>query len=264
MSTKKPYTEEELRDAEEMQTQNLPLWREAFLGVDWLSLRFSPVFQGIGVPHGDGSAVILVPGFMGSDRYLGDMRSWLGKIAYTPYVSGIGRNVECPNILSARLHQTMLRAFDETGGKVHLVGHSLGGVIARSAAVRWSQMTASITTMGAPFRGIRAHPLVIVAAGAVRGRIAARRSRSDDTEPECYTGKCSCEFVDALKETVPPSVLQTAIYTKTDGVVDWQRCLTGDPAADIEVKGTHVGLAFNPAVYTHIAQRLAIAVARAG
>ncbi len=50
---------------------------------------------------------------------------------------------------------------------------------------------------------------------------------------------------------------QTAIYTKTDGVVDWQYCLTDDPAQDFEVPGTHIGLAFNPAVYDIIARRLA-------
>lgn len=263
MKTKRrPFTDEELRDAEEMQTQNLPIWREALLGVDWISLRISPVFQGIGVPHGDGSAVVLVPGFMGSDRYLGDMRSWLGKIAYSPYLSGIGRNVECPNILSQRLHQTMQRAYDETGDRVHLVGHSLGGVIARSAAVRWPHLTASVTTMASPFRGVRAHPFVVIAAGAVRGSLAARRARASDTEPECLTGKCDCEFVDALKTVLPSPIFETAIYTKTDGVVDWERCITGDQSSDFEVKGTHVGLAFNPAVYTIIAHRLAVASER--
>lgn len=260
--TEQAFTEEELRIAEQMQSQNLPLWREALLGVDWLSLRFSSVFQGVGIPHGDGSPVLLVPGFMGSDRYLGDMRSWLGKIAYSPYLSGIGRNVQCPNILSNRLHQTMLRAYEDTGDKVHLIGHSLGGVIARSAAIRWPEITSSVITLASPFRGVRAHPLVLVAASFVRGTIAARRSVSedDDTQPQCFTGKCSCEFVEALKTPVPPSVYETAIFTKTDGVVDWERCMTGDPKNDIEVKGTHVGLAFNPTVYQHIAQRLAMAV----
>lgn len=264
MKSKQPYTEEEIFEAEEIQSQNLPLWREALLGVDWISLRLSPTFQGVGIPHGDGSGVVLIPGFLGSDRYLGDMRNWLGKIAYAPYLSGIGRNVECPNILSERLHQTILRAHDDTGQRVHLIGHSLGGVIARSAAVRWPESIGSVITLGSPFRGVRAHPFVLMAASVVRGTIAARRSgRADDnTEPECFTGRCSCEFVECLKAPVPHSVLETAIYTKTDGVVDWQRCLTGDDDVDIEVKGTHAGLAFNPTVYTHIARRLAMAVVR--
>jgi len=32
-----------------------PLWREAFVGLDWLALRTSPVCYGWGVPRGDGS-----------------------------------------------------------------------------------------------------------------------------------------------------------------------------------------------------------------
>jgi len=47
-----------------------------------------------------------------------------------------------------------------------------------------------------------------------------------------------------------------AIYTKTDGIVDWRYCVNGDER-DIEVPGTHVGLAFNPQVFRHIAHFLA-------
>ena len=36
-----------------------------------------------------------------------------------------------------------------------------------------------------------------------------------------------------------------AIYTTTDGVVDWRCCINED-GTDVEVPGTHVGLAFNP------------------
>jgi hypothetical protein len=34
-------------------------------------------------------------------------------------------------------------------------------------------------------------------------------------------------------------------------------CVSDDPATDVEVAGTHVGLALNPAVYRVIAHRLA-------
>ena len=253
------FADEELRDAQEFQPKNLPIWREALLGVDWLSLRISAVNRGIGVPLGDGSPVVLVPGFMGSDRYLSDMRNWLSRIGYSPYMSGIGRNLQCPDVLSQRLHQTMLRATDETGDKVHLIGHSLGGVIARGSAIQWPELTASVITMGSPFRGVRAHPFVILAASIVRGGIVAARLDKADENPDCYTGKCECAFVNALKTTLPASVSETAIYTKTDGVVDWRRCVQGLDETDIEVSGTHVGLAFNRSVYSHIAERLAAA-----
>lgn len=235
---------------------SLPLWREAFLGVDWISLRMSPVYRGIGIPKGDQSAVVVIPGFMGSDQYLGDMNAWLRRIGYRPYLSNIGRNADCPDVLAGRLHQTMVRAHEETGARVHLIGHSLGGVLARSVAVRWPEITASVTTMAAPFRGVRVHPFVLQTAFIVRGRIIQKNGR-EDRKPNCYSGYCSCSFVGALTEDFPKSVRQQAIYTKSDGVVDWRCCINDDPKTDIEVPGTHVGLAFNPRVYKHIANFLA-------
>lgn len=234
---------------------SLPLWREAFLGIDWISLRMSPVYRGIGIPRGDRSAVVVIPGFMGSDQYLGDMNSWLRRIGYRPYLSNIGRNADCPDILAERLLQTVRRAYEETGGKVHLIGHSLGGVLARSVAVRHPELIASVTTMAAPFRGVRVHPFVLQTAFIVRGRVIQRNGR-ENHRPNCYSGYCSCPSVTALTEEFPKSVRQQAIYTKSDGVVDWRCCINDDPATDVEVRGTHVGLAFNPQVYRHIANFL--------
>jgi pimeloyl-ACP methyl ester carboxylesterase len=237
----------------------LPLWREAFLGVDWLSLRMSPVYRGIGVPRGDGSAVVVIPGFMGSDQYLRDMNAWLRRIGYNAYMSGIGRNAECPDVLSQRLRTTIERAYEDTGGPVHLIGHSLGGVIARSSAARWPDLIASVATMASPFRGVRVHPFVLQTAYLVRGRIVQRRAQEVPQEtPNCYSGFCTCEFLSALKDIFPEDVPQIAIYTKSDGVVDWRYCVNerGD-GTDIEVPGTHVGLAFNPQVYKHIGHFLA-------
>src|SRR2546428_5597423 len=125
MATWRKYLEDEFQAS-----SSLPLWREALVGVDWLSLRMSAVYRGVGVPHGDGSAVVVIPGFMGSDQYLGDMNAWLRRIGYRPYLSGIGRNAECPEILTLRLFETIEKASKETGGKVHIIGHSLVGVLA--------------------------------------------------------------------------------------------------------------------------------------
>jgi len=257
-STWRQYLHEEFQAS-----TSLPLWREAFLGIDWISLRMSPVFRGLGVPHGDGSAVVVIPGFMGSDQYLGDMNAWLRRIGYTPYLSGIGRNAECPDVLSLRLSQTIDRAYEETGNPVHLIGHSLGGVIARASAVRWSDKVASVTTMASPFRGVRVHPFVLQTAYLVRGRVIQRRGQSGAVKektnvPNCFSGFCTCEFLNSLRATFPEDVPQIALYTKTDGVVDWRCCINEmEDGTDIEVPGTHVGLAFNPQVYKHIANFLA-------
>jgi len=243
---------------EDFESTALPLWREALVGVEWLSLRASGVYRCIGVPPGDGSGVIVIPGFLGSDRYLGDLYSWLERLGYQPYMSGIGRNIECPNVLMDRLFETLDQAHEETGGSVHLIGHSLGGALARGAACLQPDRVASVITMASPFRGVRAHPLILQAAAFFRRRIHGR-AEGPRVPVECYSGFCQCEAVDALRRPFPESVHQTAIYTKSDGVVDWTYCKNDDPKTDIEVTGTHVGLVFNPRVYRHIAERLAAA-----
>jgi hypothetical protein len=54
--------------------------------------------------------------------------------------------------------------------------------------------------------------------------------------------------------------MQTAIYSKSDGIVDWHKCVNQDPATNFEVVSTHIGMAFNPFVYTIIGMRLAQAI----
>ncbi len=240
---------------------NVSLLDEARVGIELLLLHTSPVYYGFGVPHGDDSGVVLIPGFLSADLYLMEMFGWLRRIGYRPYFSGIGLNVECPNLLIRhRLNQTIETALAETGKKVHLVGHSLGGIIARSIAGQRPRDVASVITLGSPFRGAVAHSSILRAAEVVRKHILL--DHGQDVLPDCYTGRCSCDFLDSLRRKVSSTVRQTAIYTRTDGVVDWHYCVTDDPKIDFEVSGTHLGLAFNPAVYHLIATRLADAAAQ--
>src|ERR1017187_148751 len=54
----------------------LPIWQELLIGVEMVCLRVSPAYWGLGIPHGDGSAVVVIPGFMGTDLYLAEFRAW--------------------------------------------------------------------------------------------------------------------------------------------------------------------------------------------
>ncbi len=237
---------------------DVQIWQEALVGVEILLLRASPVFYGWGAPRGDGSAVILIPGFLGTDVFLTEMHAWLKRMGYTPYFSGIGLNADCPNLLIRKtLTETLNKAKRDTGRRVHLIGHSLGGIIARSLAGKRAKDIGSVITMGSPFRGTVVHPSVLKAANMVRAKILEQHGRG--VLPECYTGRCTCDFLQRLKTPFPASVMETAIYTRSDGVVDWRYCMTGDPETDFEVPGTHIGLAFNPTVYGLIADRLAMA-----
>jgi len=234
----------------------LPIWQELLIGVEMVCLRVSPAYWGLGIPHGDGSAVVVIPGFMGTDLYLAEFRAWLSRIGYRTYYSGIGLNAECPNLLIRhRLDETIQKAYGATGKKIHLVGHSLGGVMARAVASQMPGRIASVITMGSPFRGVSLHPSVLRAAELVRLQILSRHG--EGVLPACYTGACTCDFLESLARRFPRSVGQTAIYTKSDGIVDWHMCKTGNAKVDFEVSGTHIGLVFNPIVYDLVARRLA-------
>jgi triacylglycerol lipase len=239
------------------------LWTEALSAAEVLLLHATPVYYGFGVPRGDDSGVVIIPGFLGTDLYLNELHGWLGRIGYRPYFSGIGINADCPNLLVQRhVSETIKKALDETGRKIHLIGHSLGGVIARSIAGERPKDIASVITLASPIRGTVANRAVIHAAEAVRLRIL--QEHGNGVLPHCYTGRCTCNFVDSLRRKVPDAMVQTAIYTRHDGVVDWRYCMTRNSENDFEVPGTHIGMAFNAAAYTIVAQRLAMARSKNG
>ncbi|HXZ12123.1 MAG TPA: alpha/beta fold hydrolase [Candidatus Sulfotelmatobacter sp.] len=238
------------------QEASVPILGEVLCAVELALLHASPVYYGLGTAHGDGSGVVLVPGFLFPDHQLFFLHRWLRRIGYQPFFSGIRLNAECPNLLiQRRLNQTIERALTKTRRRIHLIGHSLGGIIARSIAAQRPRDIASVITLGAPFRGTVAHSAILLAAEAVRLRILKKHGPA--VLPDCYTGHCTCDFVDSLQCSMPPSVVETAVYTPDDGVVDWRYCRTGNSGTDFRVSGTHMGLAFNPSVYTIVADRLA-------
>ena len=233
-----------------------PIWQEWLAGVEMVFLQVSPVYWGYGIPHGDGSAVVLVPGFLGTDLYLSQFAIWLRRIGYQTYYSGIRLNADCPNLLLRRnLNDAIEQANESSQGKIHLIGHSLGGALARAAAAQMPERVASVITLGAPIRGVAGQASVMSAADMVRKQILKRHGRA--VLPNCYTSRCTCAFLESLKGDLPKSVRQTAIYTKSDGILDWRVCRTGNPSVDCEVSSTHIGMVFSPLVYSLVAHRLA-------
>jgi pimeloyl-ACP methyl ester carboxylesterase len=251
-----PKNPEPLIRTRDYQEANVLILGEVLCAAELVLLHVAPLYYGLGVPHGDGSAVVLIPAFLCPDTYLAPLRHWLARIGYVPFFSGIGFNTECPNLLiRQQLNKTIEKALAASGRKIHLIGHSLGGVIARAIAAQRPADIASVTTLGAPFRGTVAHHGILRAARMVRGRILAKHGTG--VLSDCYTAHCTCDFLKSLNCALPTSVLETAVYTEGDGVVDWHYCVTNRPDADFSVSGTHIGLVFNPSVYTIIAARLA-------
>ncbi len=223
---------------------------ELLVGLDYVRLPVSHVYYGAGVPPGKGEPVILVPGALASDCSTLEMRLWLGRLGYKAYTSGIGRMDDCPDIMRDKLLATIDRAYEETGQKVTIVGHSIGGMIARGSALKRPDKVRQVIMLASPFRHPRAHPLVMKAIGLVHGRRLNRHLHR--TENSCL--KC---FVDAMTKPMPFGVTSASIYTKTDPIVDWKDCVNLDVERDYEVIGTHLGLVANPQVYAIVAELLA-------
>jgi len=190
---------------QEYQEANVPILGEILFAAELVLLHAAPLYYGLGIPHGDGSAVILLPAFLCPDAYLTPLHQWLARIGYKPFFSGIGFNNECPNLLIKRqLNATIEKALAKSGRKVHLVGHSLGGIIARAIAAQRPSDVASVITLGAPFRGTVAHSSILHAAEMVRRRIHAKHGSG--VLPDCYTGHCTC---DIARQTAPNPTSQS-------------------------------------------------------
>lgn len=231
-----------------------PIWREAFWPAEWMSLRTSSVYYGNGVPRGDGSAVVVVPGFLCSDAVMYELHAWLGRIGYEPYFSGIGINATCPARTAERLGRTVVKAFKETGRPVRIVGHSLGGIIGRQVCIDKPEIVSQLVYLGTPLRAVHAHPAVVAAANmlnTVRSLLGAK----------CMSSQCECDDILESRGTMPETISHAAIYTRKDGVVDWQDARERNPWLNHEVGGTHMGLVYNPRAYRTLGELLAEATA---
>jgi len=61
------------------QEANLPILSEVLFAAELVLLHAAPVYYGLRTPHGDGSGVVLIPGFLCPDHYLFPLHRWLGR-----------------------------------------------------------------------------------------------------------------------------------------------------------------------------------------
>jgi triacylglycerol lipase len=232
-----------------------PLWRESGAAREAAALLQSSVWRGAGVKPGDGRPVLLIPGFLAGDGSMATMTRWLRATGYHTRRAGIRANVACSEHACARLEKRLEGFAEATGQRVVLIGQSRGGVFARALAVRRPELVSGIVTLGAPtVAQLRVHPVVLAHVGLVAalgtGRVPGMLTW------RCLRGACCKRFREDLAGDFPPEVGYVALYSRTDGIVDWRACL--DPAAEqIEVRASHVGMGLNASVYAEVGHALA-------
>jgi len=227
-----------------------PLWRETRFGFELADLRRSPVYRGHGVPAGDGRAVMLIPGFLAGDGSLATMTHWLRENGYHTRRAGIRANVSCSKVACERLEARLEGFAEHTGQKVSIIGQSRGGIFARALAVRRPDLVEGIVTLGSPtVSQLRVHPLVLAQVGVVSALGSARVPGLFSWR--CLRGHCCHEFREAVTGPFPEDIGYVAMYSRSDGVVDWHSCL--DEAAQlVEVGASHCGMSVSAQVYREV------------
>lgn len=191
-------------------------------------------------PRGDGSPVVLIPGFGSPEAMMGPLRFYLQRRGHGARHWGLGVNRGDPEADLARLLPRIEALALHGGRPVRLIGWSLGGVIAREAARAAPDQVAHVVTLGTPAVGGPAHTAGAHVWGeqevARLGRLAASRDASD-----------------------PIRVPITAIFSRRDGVVAWEAQIdrASRKVQHVEVTSTHVGMLVDPDVWQVVATRLA-------
>ena len=195
-------------------------------------------------PRGDGHPVLVLPGFTAGDLSTVPLRRFLETRGFHAHGWKQGRNLGMRPGLDLRMARRLRGIHWRFGCKVSLVGWSLGGIYARELARQHPDQVRQVITLGSPFRIDPNRQRSAVS--AIYDRLSPTHDVSvDDLLPGMGAGHLD--------------VPATAIYTRTDGVVRWWQCIesVGDRRENIEVRGSHSGLGFNPAVMYAISDRLA-------
>jgi pimeloyl-ACP methyl ester carboxylesterase len=195
-------------------------------------------------PVGDGHAVLVIPPFGCDDRATTPIRGFLTSRGYRVHGWDLGRNLMATPRLTQQAPQRVEELHARSGGPVSLVGWSAGGLWARSLARRMPGHVRQVITLGTPFRlrpGERTNAEFLY-------------DLVQDAELPARNAMWQAEDT-----STPLPMPVTAIYSRADGIASWRQCLEerSDRRENIEVYGSHSGLAHNVAAVAAVADRLA-------
>jgi triacylglycerol lipase len=230
-----------------------PVWGELRYGGELVRLLSDARLRAPGRRE-DAGPVMLIPGFMAGDNSLRVMRHWLRRRGHRVAMSGMRVNVGCAEEIVQRLEAQLEGFAAERGARVVLIGQSRGGALARALAVRRPELVCGLVMLGSPVcDGLAVSPPVLRTV-----RLVARLG--DLGVPgvfstSCKDGECCAAFEADLAAPLAGEIEAVAVYSRSDGIVDWRACL--DPYAELaEVDSSHCGMSVHPQVYRVLEQLL--------
>jgi len=196
------------------------------------------------LPRGDGHPVLIIPGFLATDRSTRVLRRYIYEWGYDSFRWRLGRNLgpSQERNLDALLNDRLHKIYKETGRRVSLVGWSLGGLYARELARQNPEIVRNVLTLGSPHGDPRA-------TNAWRLYEALSGITVDDQTLR--------ERIRRLREPFH-DVPATAVYSRSDAIVasDIAVLPPGPRTENIGVNASHLGMGFNPLVLYLVADRL--------
>lgn len=204
------------------------------------------------MPPGRRRVLLLIPGFLAWDASLTVMRDWLNRCGYQAELPGMALNVSYSEMVLKPLAARLMTLAAWAGrGKVTLIGHSRGGLLAKVLADRHPQLVRGVICLGSPLQDpYDVHPLTMAGVRLAHAYNLLRYARG---------GNIETRFLRDLEG--PTQVPLYSLYSRTDGIVHWQACLRQD-AECLEVGGSHLGLGVNREVYQSLAGLLPLSSGR--
>lgn len=181
----------------------------------------------------------MLPALFSCDYLTRGFRRLLGELGYCAEGWSAGINFGPTEAAWRISDERLVTLAQQSGQQVSLVGHSLGGVLARALAGRHPELVRRVVTICSPFRLPTASRLEPTYRALSRWHID--------------------EDVLLSRIAQPPPVPTTAIYAPRDGIVAWASCVD-TPAPDrdnVAVDGRHSTMLSNPQTIRIVADRLA-------
>lgn len=195
-------------------------------------------------PRGDEHPVMVLPGFMAGPDSTLFLRRTLRRLGYRTHDWGLGRNLGVRPGLEDAMLDKLMELYDRYGTPVSLIGWSAGGIYARELARQAPDAVRMVITLGSPFRG---HP-----SSTRAWRFYKFMNRHDLTHQLTSPEK-------RAEREQPLQVPTTCIYSRKDGIVAWECCMSlpAERTENIEVDATHLGYGHHLTTLKVIADRLA-------
>ncbi len=226
---------------DEVSPDDLP--PSAWFGWSEVAWHIPRLLAGLGPlgPRGpeNGPPVLVIPGFLASDRTTMDLRRALARAGWRAHPWLLGTNRGAKKDMMEALVGRLEGIYD--GRPILVVGWSLGGIFARELACRYPQMIRGVVTLGSPFSG---------------------DLKTNTNVRELYEWVAGHDVNQPPFERLnaKPPVPTLALWSRKDGIVapSAARGQAGEVDKSVEIDTRHMGFAVHRPALSRVVQEIRV------